>query len=330
VTDSTISDLPVAVSITGSDILPVVAGGVLRSATVSQIASAVTVPAATTSVAGTMSAADKVKLDGLIAGGISDGDKGDLTVSSSGTVWAVDAGVITNNKLADVATATFKGRLTDATGTPEDLTGSQATTLLSTFTSGLKGLAPASGGGSSNFLRADGAWATPAGGSSTDSFIYQNADRTLASTTALQKIFDQTANGRLTLPEGLYEVVARLYMTGMSATTGNASIDMLGAGTAVVSGALLESIGFDNNTPLNTGARSGSAASGAATMVLTTGSTGTGLVAFVIGHFLLTTAGTIIPSVALDTAAAATLKAGTYFRVRRIASATTFTSGDAD
>ena len=36
-----------------------------------------------------------------------------------------------------------------------------------TFTSTLNGLVPASGGGTTNFLRADGTWATPAGGGST-------------------------------------------------------------------------------------------------------------------------------------------------------------------
>jgi hypothetical protein len=103
------------------------------------------------------------------AGGISDGDKGDVTVSGGGTVWTVDSGVITNAKLADMATARFKGRTTAGTGAPEDLTGTQATALLDTFTSGAKGLAPASGGGTTNFLRADGTWAAPpAGGGSGD------------------------------------------------------------------------------------------------------------------------------------------------------------------
>jgi hypothetical protein len=36
--------------------------------------------------------------------------------------------------------------------------------LLDVFTSGAKGLAPASGGGTTNFLRADGTWAAPGGG----------------------------------------------------------------------------------------------------------------------------------------------------------------------
>lgn len=72
--------------------------------------------------------------------------------------------VVSNAKLATVNTGTIKGRVTAATGNVEDLTGTQATTLLDTFTSALKGLAPASGGGTTNFLRADGTWAAPAGG----------------------------------------------------------------------------------------------------------------------------------------------------------------------
>jgi hypothetical protein len=43
-------------------------------------------------------------------------------------------------------------------------TPTQLTADLNIFTSTLKGLAPASGGGTTNFLRADGTWAAPAGG----------------------------------------------------------------------------------------------------------------------------------------------------------------------
>lgn len=73
--------------------------------------------------------------------------------------------IVSNAILTNVATATIKGRVTAGTGSPEDLTGTQATTLLDTFTTSLKGLAPASGGGTTNYLRADGTWAAPSGGS---------------------------------------------------------------------------------------------------------------------------------------------------------------------
>ena len=55
------------------------------------------------------------------------------------------------------------GRVTGGTGNTEELTSAQATTLINTFTDALKGLAPLSGGGTTNFLRADATWAVPPG-----------------------------------------------------------------------------------------------------------------------------------------------------------------------
>src|SRR5262252_4327583 len=43
-------------------------------------------------------------------------------------------------------------------------TPTQVTAALNLFTSTLQGLAASSGGGTTNFLRADGTWAAPAGG----------------------------------------------------------------------------------------------------------------------------------------------------------------------
>jgi hypothetical protein len=126
-------------------------------------------------ISGRISAGTNVTITGLgtaaspfvinaSSGGVTDGDKGDITVSSGGTVWTIDNNAVTNADLAQVASGTFKGRVTAATGNVEDFTGTQATTLLDVFTTTLKGLVPGSGGGTTNFLRADGTWAAPPGG----------------------------------------------------------------------------------------------------------------------------------------------------------------------
>jgi hypothetical protein len=72
---------------------------------------------------------------------------------------------ITNAKLADMPQATVKGRPAAAgTGTSVDLTAAELRTIIGNVASGTAGLAPASGGGTTNFLRADGTWASPGAG----------------------------------------------------------------------------------------------------------------------------------------------------------------------
>lgn len=113
----------------------------------------------------TTSAAVWQQVSGTGTGGITQLTSDVTAGPGSGSVAAtIAADAVTNAKLANIATARFKGRVTAGTGDPEDLTGTQATTLLDVFTSTLKGLAPLSGGGTVNFLRADGTWAAPSGG----------------------------------------------------------------------------------------------------------------------------------------------------------------------
>lgn len=93
---------------------------------------------------------------------------GDVTASGSGSVAAtIAANAVTNAKSAQMAAHTFKGNNTGSTADPLDLTATQLTAELNLFSSTLKGLAPLSGGGTTNFLRADGTWTAPAGSGGT-------------------------------------------------------------------------------------------------------------------------------------------------------------------
>ena len=111
----------------------------------------------------------------IAAATVADADYGDITVSGTGTVWTIDNkavtgpkiddNAVTNAKLAQMATLTIKGNNTGGTANALDLTATQLTAMLNAFTSVLKGLVPASGGGTTTFLRADGTFAAPAAGS---------------------------------------------------------------------------------------------------------------------------------------------------------------------
>jgi hypothetical protein len=62
---------------------------------------------------------------------LTDGDKGDITVASSGAAWTVDNSVVTNAKLFNMDARRIKGRANGAgTGSPEDLTGVQLGAIL--------------------------------------------------------------------------------------------------------------------------------------------------------------------------------------------------------
>ena len=80
---------------------------------------------------GTASSADwEINNDGA-GGGISDGDKGDITVSGSGATWTIDNDVVTYAKMQNVsATDRILGRDTTGAGDIEELTPSAVRTML--------------------------------------------------------------------------------------------------------------------------------------------------------------------------------------------------------
>lgn len=85
------------------------------------------------------------QIDGVLS------DQVDLQAALNGK-----ANVVHTHVAADITDSTAAGRafLTAASAAAQ-------TALLDIFASGLKGLVPASGGGTINFLRADGTWANP-------------------------------------------------------------------------------------------------------------------------------------------------------------------------
>lgn len=71
-----------------------------------------------------------VNVPGGGGGGLSDADYGDVTVSGGGTAMTIDADVVSNTKLANMAASTLKGNNTGGAADPADLTVAQVKTLL--------------------------------------------------------------------------------------------------------------------------------------------------------------------------------------------------------
>jgi len=157
-------------------------------------------------------------------------------------------------------------------------------------------------------------------------WIQQSATYTLTSTTASQKLFNATANGALTLPVGTYRYEAFLYLSSMSGTSGNLLFNFLGAGSAVIASALSRAVGQDGNSA-GAGAAGTSYWTGAASPnPIVTAATATSFNVVVNGTFRVSTAGTIIPSISLNTASAAIVQTNTHFTTTRISTSDTAVS----
>jgi hypothetical protein len=264
----------------------------------------------------------------ISGGGLSDGDYGDITVSGSGTVLTIDAATVTVAKISATGTPSSStylrgdGTWTSPAGSGDVVGPASATdNAIVRYDSTTGKLVQDSEATVSDdgIIRS----ATNSGANTVSvplcNWCMLTADYALTNSVAEQKLFNTTTNGTLTLPTGVYEFEAFIYLTGMSATSGNFAFDPVGAGTAVTDRWGYQAFGVDNTSPLNVAARGGSASVTQQSVAsIVTAATGTGAVATVLGMFRVSTGGTIIPSITLVTASAATAKAGTHFKIKKV------------
>jgi hypothetical protein len=151
-------------------------------------------------------------------------------ISGTGTTaitTAIGSNKVTLGMLSQVSTGTFHARVTAGTGNVESITGTQATTLLDTFTSLLKGLAPASGGGTTNFLRADGTWTTPPSSITLTGSVDEMLKYSTSTAAIGTKVYSST-NGNIILGDSAL-AGNRTITVASSATNAQLSISSKGA-----------------------------------------------------------------------------------------------------
>lgn len=93
------------------------------------------------------------------------GRTGAVVAATNDYAFAQIAGQATLAQLPTQTNNTVLGNVSGSSTTPVALTQAQLTALVNQFTPALAGDVPASGGGTANFLRADGTWQAPPGGS---------------------------------------------------------------------------------------------------------------------------------------------------------------------
>lgn len=133
----------------------------------------------------------------LAFSGLSDGDKGDITVSGTGSTWTIDNDAVTFDKIQDINTSRILGRTTASSGSTEELTVSGGLTL------------------SSGDL------------SSTPEIVYKTADESVSSSTTLQDddhlTFSLAANTKYKFRFHLFAYIPNATMGFKSQVTGPAS-----------------------------------------------------------------------------------------------------------
>jgi hypothetical protein len=141
----------------GSGGISALTGDVNASGTGSVAATVVSIGGKTVSLGGTFTISGAFNTTITVTGATN------VTFPTSGTL-ATTAGITSaiNTALPSVSVGTPYGGSGGA-GVAQAMTNAQLTAFVNAFSASLSGAAPASGGGTTTFLRADGTWATPPG-----------------------------------------------------------------------------------------------------------------------------------------------------------------------
>jgi hypothetical protein len=157
---------------------------------------------------------------------------GDATIATTGALTIANSAV-TLAKMANLAANTVIGNNTGSSATPIALTQTQLTAMVNQFTSALAGVVPASGGGTANFLRADGVWTSPTGSGTVNSGTQYQLAYYATSGTAVSGLTAPTANRALVsdangLPIASTTTTTQVqYLSGATGTTGTTTTNLV-------------------------------------------------------------------------------------------------------
>lgn len=205
--------------------------GALTNSSVTIGSTSIALGASSTTLAGLTSVTSTTFVGALTGNASTVTTNANLTgpVTSTGNATAVTNNAITNAMLAQMGTLTIKGNNTGGTANALDLTVAQVNLILPVFTSALNGLVPASGGGTTTFLRADGTWAVAGGGTVTSVSIATangvSGSSSGGSTPALTIVLGAI------VPTSVAATTFVSATTGFTAGTGTTTVDSLISGS---------------------------------------------------------------------------------------------------